>query len=71
MNACLDWLEDQCSDEGFMPGYFSVLDIALLCPLAYAETRGVIDWRQGHPRLERNFERWHERPSVAETAERG
>ncbi len=37
----LDWLEATVTDEGFAPGWFSIMDIALICPLIFCETRGV------------------------------
>jgi len=68
LGSCLDWLEEQATGEGFWPGFFSVMDIALICPLDYAETRGVIQWRD-HPKLVVLYERWRTRPSVRATAE--
>jgi glutathione S-transferase len=68
MNACLDWLEAQAHREGFWPGALSAMDIGLVCPLAYAETRGVFAWR-GRPRLEAIYERTLARASFAETGE--
>ncbi len=68
MNACLDWLEAQAHAEGFWPGALSAMDIGLVCPLAYAETRGVFAWR-GRPRLEAIYERTLARASFAETGE--
>jgi glutathione S-transferase len=68
LNSCLDWLEDQATPTGFWPGVFSVMDIALICPLHYAETRGVIEWRD-RPKLNALYEHWRGRPSVLATAE--
>jgi hypothetical protein len=44
------------------------MDVGLVCPLAYAETRGVFPWR-GRPKLEGIYERTLARASFAETAE--
>lgn len=68
LNSCLDWLEDQATGEGFWPGVFSVMDIALICPLDYGEARGLIQWR-GRPKLAALYRYWQARPSVAGTAE--
>lgn len=68
MDSCLDWLEEQATPAGFWPGMFSVMDIALICPLHYAETRGVIQWRH-RPNLEALYEHWRSRASVTATAE--
>lgn len=68
LHSCLDWLEAQATPDGFWPGFFSIMDIALICPLDYAETRGVIQWR-GRRTLMALYERWQTRPSVRATAE--
>jgi glutathione S-transferase len=68
MNSCLDWLENQATREGFWPGVFSIMDIALISPLHYAETRNVIHWRN-RPTLAALYEHWQTRPSVIATAE--
>lgn len=68
MNSCLDWLEAQMTPAGFWPGAFSVMDLALICPLDYAETRGVLPWR-GRARLAAWYQHWQMRPSVVATAE--
>lgn len=41
IGSCLDWLEKEATPEGFWPGTFSVMDISLLCPVAFGEKRGV------------------------------
>jgi glutathione S-transferase len=68
MNSCLDWLEEQATPHGFWPGTFSVMDISLICPLHYAETRGVIQWRN-RPKLTALYDYWQTRPSVCATEE--
>jgi glutathione S-transferase len=68
MNSCLDWLEEQMTPLGFWPGVFSVMDLALICPLDYAETRGVLAWR-GRAKLAGWYQYWQMRPSVMATAE--
>lgn len=69
MNSCLDWLEERITDQGFWPGRFSAMDIAMICPLAYGEARGVVEWRKGRPKIEALFERTKTRPSVQATGE--
>jgi glutathione S-transferase len=63
---CLDWLEASVTDEGFAPGWFSIMDIALICPLIFCETRDVAAWR-GRPRLEALVDRHRTRPSLLAT----
>ena len=67
MSSCLDWLEAQMTPHGFWPGVFSVMDLALICPLDYAETRGVLPWRD-RPKLAAWYQYWRLRPSVVATA---
>ena len=45
IKTCLDWLEERVTPSGFWPRTFSVMDISLLCPLLFAETRGVFKYR--------------------------
>jgi glutathione S-transferase len=66
IDQCLDWLETQATPEGFMPGYFSVMDIAFICNATYAETRPYLPWR-GRPSLEALYERHQHRQSVVAT----
>lgn len=66
VERCLDWLEDRVTDEGFAPGWFSIMDIAFLCPVAFCEVRGIMPWR-GRPRLEALFDRHRSRPSMLAT----
>ena len=68
INASLDWLETEATPEGFWRGVFSLMDIALICPLHYAETRGVIRWRN-RPKLAALYEHWQHRESVQATEE--
>ena len=66
VQRCLDWLEGRATPEGFAPGWFSVMDIALICPIAFGEKRGILNWR-GRPTLEAIYDRLLTRPSVAAT----
>ena len=66
VERCLDWLEDRVTDEGFAPGWFSIMDIAFLCPVGFCEARGIMPWR-GRPQLEALFERHRSRPSMLAT----
>ena len=66
VERCLDWLEDRVTDEGFAPGWFSVMDIAFLCPVAFCDVRGIMPWR-GRRRLDALFDRHSTRPSLLAT----
>ena len=37
VERCLDWLDGEASEEGFAPGWFSIMDIAFICPMAFAD----------------------------------
>lgn len=65
VGSCLDWLETKASPEGFWPATFSVMDLNPLCPLAFAEKRGIFRLDAGRwPKLARALEFHAERPSV-------
>jgi glutathione S-transferase len=70
-HACLDWLEQRATADGFVPGVFSIQDIALLCMLDYVDARGdylqgLLEWR-GRRRIEALVERYRNRASVKST----
>lgn len=68
IETCLDWLDQRCTNEGFWPGTFSVMDINLMCPLLFGESRGVFDFRAGRwPSVTNMIDHWQSRPSVAAT----
>ena len=64
--SCLDWLEERAAPEGFLPGWFSLQDLSLVCALDFLERWELATWR-GRPRLERLHERLSGRPSVVAT----
>jgi len=65
--SALDWLEEQATPAGFVPGTFSMPDIWLICALEWAEFRGTYAWRD-RPKLEAIVARYAARPSVAGSA---
>jgi len=66
IQSCLDWLEDRATPEGFAPGWFSVMDINLICSIAYGEKRGVMRLT-ARRNLQAIIDRFSGRPSVAST----
>jgi glutathione S-transferase len=66
MQSCLDWLEERASEEGFVPGWFSIMDINLICPVMYAEKRKIFEL-QGRQKLAGILARFADRPSIAST----
>ena len=66
IERCLDWLEQRVTDEGFAPGWFSIMDIAFVCPMAFCEAREIMQWR-GRRKLDALFDRHCTRPSLLAT----
>lgn len=66
VKRCLDWLEAEVTVDGFAPGWFSYMDIAFICPLAFCEARGIMAWR-GRPKLDALYDRCQTRPSMLAT----
>lgn len=67
IESTLDWLEKQATSDGFAPGYFSIMDLNLICALGNIDIHKSFEWR-GRPTLEAVVGRYQERPSVAATA---
>ncbi len=68
IGACLNWLGDQITPEGFWPETFSVMDINLLCPLLFGEKRKIFDFRTGQwPNIAQSIDSWRDRPSITAT----
>lgn len=67
IESTLDWLEKQATSDGFAPGYFSIMDLNLICALGNVDIHKSFEWR-GRPTLEAVVGRYQERPSVAATA---
>lgn len=64
--TCLDWLEARITPQGFVPGQFSIQDLALMCALTWADFRKPFAWR-GRKNLEQMVARHAERASVVAT----
>ena len=68
IKTCLDWLEERVTLSGFWPGTFSVMDISLLCPLLFAETQDVFQYRDsGWPKIVEMIDVLQKRKSVIST----
>jgi glutathione S-transferase len=66
IESCLDWLEERATTDGFVSGWFSVMDVNLICAVAYAEKRDVMTLKD-KPRLTSIMARFSDRPSVRST----
>ena len=64
--SALDWLEARVTPEGFWPGVFSVMDIALLCPMLFADKRGMFEAARW-PGIASMIAHWSTRESVLAT----
>jgi glutathione S-transferase len=45
VQSILDWLEKRATPEGFVPGYFSVLDLNLVVTVQWVDFRQLFEWR--------------------------
>lgn len=77
--SCLDWLEEQATPAGFAPGWFSPMDIGLICALGlidvankhrFEKDKPMVNWR-GRPNLEHVVQIFSDRPSVQDTSPAG
>lgn len=66
IESCLDHLEATATPDGFAPGWFSAMDINLICAVAYGERRAVMTLGD-RPRLQSLITCHATRPSVAAT----
>ena len=77
--SCLDWLEEQATPQGFAPGWFTVMDIGLICALGlidvsnehrFGKETPMVTWH-GRPTFEQFMRCFAERPSVRSTSPEG
>ena len=66
IESCLDWLEERATPAGFVPGWFSIMDVNLICLIQYGEKRKILKL-QGRPRLEEILTAFSGRPSILST----
>ncbi len=52
VQSILDWLEKRATPEGFVPGWFSVLDLNLVISVQWVDFRKLFEWR-GRPNIDR------------------
>ena len=67
VESCLDWLEDRATLQGFAPGWFSIMDVNLICAVSYAHKRNVLRELGGRPRLKSTLACFAGRPSIVST----
>lgn len=66
VDAILNWLEKRATPEGFVPGWFSVLDLNLVITLQWLDFRKLHDWR-GRPTIEKLVALHERRPTFPPT----
>lgn len=66
VDAILDWLEKRATPEGFVPGWFSVLDLNLVVTLQWLDFRKLHQWR-GRPAIDRLVAFHERRPTFPPT----
>jgi len=70
IRAALDIMEKDLNGNAFCMGVnFSLADVGVGCALGYLDFRfGDLNWRAGHPHLQRLYDKLTERPSFQQTA---
>ncbi len=70
VQAALDAMSRGLGEKAWCAGnHFTLADVAVGCALGYLDFRfPQIDWRAGHPRLKRLFDKLSVRPSFVDTA---
>ena len=66
VQSILDWLEKRATPEGFVPGWFSVLDLNLVITLQWVDFRKVFEWR-GRPNIDKLVAFHEKRPTIPPT----
>ena len=52
VQSILDWLDKRATSEGFVPGWFSVLDLNLIITVQWVDFRKLFEWR-GRPNIDK------------------
>jgi len=63
VQSILDWLERRTTPEGFVPGWFSVLDLNLLITVQWVDFRKLFAWR-GRPNIDKLVAFHERRPTI-------
>lgn len=52
VQSILDWVDKRATPEGFVPGWFSVMDLNMVITAQWVDFRGLFEWR-GRPNIDR------------------
>ncbi|MCC6532111.1 MAG: glutathione S-transferase family protein [Burkholderiales bacterium] len=63
VHSILDWLDKRATPEGFVPGWFSVLDLNLVVSVQWVDFRKLFDWR-GRSNIDRLVAFHAQRPTI-------
>ncbi len=63
VQSILDWLDARATPEGFVPGWFSVLDLNLVITVQWVDFRQLFDWR-GRPNIDKLVAFHEKRPTI-------
>jgi len=63
VQSILDWLDRRATPEGFVPGWFSVLDLNLLITVQWVDFRKLFEWR-GRPNIDKLVAFHEQRPTI-------
>ena len=63
VQSILDWLDQRATPEGFVPGWFSVLDLNLVITVQWVDFRKLFEWR-GRPNIDKLVAFHEQRPTI-------
>jgi glutathione S-transferase len=66
VQSILDWLDKRATPDGFVPGWFSVLDLNLVITVQWVDFRKLFDWR-GRPNIDKLVAFHQTRPTLPPT----
>lgn len=66
VQSILYWLDQRATPEGFVPGWFSVLDLNLVITLQWIDFRKLFEWR-GRPNIDKLVAFHASRPTLPPT----
>jgi len=63
VQSILDWLDQRATPEGFVPGWFSVLDLNLVITVQWVDFRKLFEWR-GRTNIDKLVALHERRPTI-------
>ncbi len=66
LHSCLKWIDQRATSEGFVPGYFSFMDIKMMCAIRAITRCSQDDWEQ-YKNIRDLYGYFEKRPSIVAT----